>query len=86
MIKINQKSIVTLSTEIINSHVVKENDVTDEVMHTRKSIVILSDYMLNQLDETHLCKYGDVKVRSRGGCIANRMYSHLPTLLTDKPD
>ena len=70
----------------INSHVVKENDVTNEVMHKSKSIVILSDSLLNQIDETRLCKYGDVEVRCHGGCIVNCMYFHLPTLLTDKPD
>ena len=42
--------------------------------------------MLNQIDKTCLCKYGSVKVRCHGGCIVNYMYSHLPTLLTDKPD
>ena len=55
-------------------------------MHKRKSILILSDSMLNQIDETRLCKYVDVKVRCHEGCIVNCMYVHLPTLLTDKPD
>ena len=70
----------------LHNHVGKKNDVTGDVMGKRKSILTLSDSMLNQIDETRLRKYGDVHVRCHGGCTVSCMYSHLPTLLCDKPD
>ena len=70
----------------VKNHEVRESDVTGEVMRKRKSILILSDSMLNQIDETRLCKYGEVKVRCHEGCTVDCMYSHLPALLCDKPD
>ena len=74
IIKIEENNLNDSNKSKINSHVVKENDVTDEVMHKRKSIVILSDSMLNQIDEPRLCKYGDVKVRCHEGCIVNPLH------------
>ena len=70
----------------VKNHEVRESDITGEVMRKRKSILILSDSMLNQIDESRLCKYSEVKVRCHGGCTVNCMYSHLPALLCDKPD
>ena len=53
----------------------------------RKLTVILSDSMLNQLDEKRLSnKYHEVKVKCHSGCTTNCMYTHIPSVIALKPD
>ena len=50
-------------------------------------IYVLSDSMFNQIDEKRLNVSKDVKVKvkSYGGCTINRLYKHLPEVLSLRP-
>ena len=52
----------------------------------RKLIYIVSDSMLNQIDETRLSKEVDVKVRCHGGCTIQCMYTHMAEIINAKPE
>ena len=51
----------------------------------RNAVYILSDSMLNQIDEKLLSKSKVVKVKSHGGCTTKCMYKHLPEVIKLKP-
>ena len=68
----------------IFSHTDKKKNVKKN--ERRKTLLILSDSMLNQLQEKKLSKYVDVKIKCHGGCTVNCMYTHLESVLTLKPD
>ena len=52
----------------------------------RKTLCILSDSMLNQLDERKLSKKHDAKLKCHGGCTIACMYKHIPDIIPFKPD
>ena len=52
----------------------------------RKQLYILADSMLNQMDQTRLSRYLDVKVDCHGGCTVKCMYTHLSPVINAKPD
>ena len=54
----------------------------------RKTLYILSDSMLNGIDEKRLTgnKYCDVIIQCHGGCTIECMYSHLDTVMERKPE
>ena len=51
----------------------------------KDSLVILSDSMLNQLQEDRISKKYNVKVLCHGGCTTRCMYSHVKSALKLKP-
>ena len=51
----------------------------------RMKLYILSDSMLNQMDEKRLSKKLDVKVHCHGGCTVTCMYTHLAPVVKLKP-
>ena len=53
---------------------------------TNKLIYILSDSMLNQMDETRLSKKYDVTFDGRGGCTIKGMYTRISSIIALKPD
>ena len=52
----------------------------------RKTLCILSDSMLNQLDERKLSKKHDVKLKCHGGCTIACMYKHILDIIPFKAD
>ena len=52
----------------------------------RKLVYILSDSMLNQLDQKRLSKKYDVIVKCHGGCTLKCAYTHLPHAIDLNPD
>ena len=56
----------------------EEKPKDDNEGETRERICILSDSMLNQLDEKRLSKKFDVRIRCHGGCTVRCLYTHLP--------
>ena len=53
----------------------------------RKVVCILSDSMLNRIDENRLCKdIYDIKLQCHGGCTVQCMYTHLPWAFKQLPE
>ena len=52
----------------------------------RKLVYNASDSMLNQIDEERLSKNYNVKIQCHGGCTITCMHSHLPKIVSLKPD
>lgn len=62
------------------------NQDLENMMQCNKQIYILSDSMLNQIDDKRLSKKCDVKVKCHGGCTIKCIYKHLPEIAISKPN
>ena len=62
----------------------EESD-TERPKQSSNLVYILSDSMLNQIDEKRLSKSKDIKVKCHGGCTTKCMYRHLPEVSKLKP-
>ena len=59
----------------------------DEKENKRKLLYVLSSSMLNQLDENRLGNNDvEVRVQCHGGCTIRCLYSHLPKVISSKPN
>lgn len=63
-----------------------KNNEEEKNIPKRKRLHILSDSMLNQMNEWKLSKHLDVVVDCHGGCTIQCVYTHLAPLLITKPD
>ena len=62
-------------------------DLNTETNAKKKMLYILSSSMLNQMDEQRLSRENIiVKTKCHGGCTVKCMYTHLPTVFSEKPD
>ena len=57
-----------------------------KVRGKRKMVYVLSDSMLNQLDQEKLSKKYDVIVQCHGGCTIRCVYTHLPDMIELQPE
>ena len=62
----------------------RELSITDHMK--KKKLYILSDSILNQMDEKRLSKMLDVKVHCHGGCMVKCMYTHSAPVVKLKPE
>ena len=63
-----------------------ERPKNDKLNKERKLVYILSDSLLNQLDQTKLSRTHDVVMKCHGGCTIKCAYTHLPEMIQHNPD
>ena len=71
-----------------NYHYHNEDKINPDSLWPQKTILIVGDSMINQLDEERLSKSSkrNVKVRSFGGATIKMMYDRITPLLKKKPE
>ena len=71
-----------------NYHYHNEDKIEPDKLWPQKTVLIVGDSMVNQLDEERLSKSAkrNVKVRSFGGATINLLYERITPLLKKKPE
>ena len=67
-----------------NLYLDEKNSTDIKTAISKKSMLIASDSMMNQIDETRLSKQMEINVRCWGGCNITGMYDKLDTILKNK--
>ena len=63
-----------------------DKSVSSEVCSDLSGVLVVSDSIMNQIDEKRLSKHGDVSVRAFGGCTIGGMKDKITPLLQKRPE